>query len=356
MRRGLLALPLAAAAIPAHAATRPPRDAALAEWEYFKTSFLRPEGRVVDNYNGGVSHSEGQGFTMLMAVRFDEPETFATLLRWTRATLSRPDDHLLAWCHRPGEAPRPSDRNNATDGDLFVAWALAEAADKWGQPNYRALSVAMCRDILGKLVVQSGDRSVLLPGIMGFRERDTLVVNPSYYIYPAFNALRRVHASPAWSSLETSGLRLARSARFGRWGLVPDWVAMSGSMPGRPGIAPGRAPRFSYDAVRVPLYLAWGGFGSEPLVEAASRFWHDPSLPRMPAWADLRTDEIAPYAADPGIAGVAWLSARASGQAQPGRSADAARPPYYYSSALRLLSRLAMTDMAEARRQVVAAR
>ena len=31
-------------------------------WQGYKARFLAPEGRIVDNGNGGVSHSEGQGY------------------------------------------------------------------------------------------------------------------------------------------------------------------------------------------------------------------------------------------------------------------------------------------------------
>ena len=36
-----------------------------AEWLAFRNRFIAPEGRVVDTGNGGVSHSEGQGYAML---------------------------------------------------------------------------------------------------------------------------------------------------------------------------------------------------------------------------------------------------------------------------------------------------
>ncbi len=41
-------------------------------WESYKARFFKPEGRIVDTGNGGVSHTEGQGFAMLMAVANDD--------------------------------------------------------------------------------------------------------------------------------------------------------------------------------------------------------------------------------------------------------------------------------------------
>jgi endoglucanase len=318
--------------------------AARQEWEHFKAHHLTDEGRIADNMNGGISHSEGQGFAMLLAVRFNEPDLFARILRWTRGRLARPQDMLLAWAWRPHDANTVPDRNNATDGDLLVAWALAEAAQQWQVPAYRSLAEAMARDILRHLVAEAGDRLALLPGIHGFRQNDGFIINPSYYVFPAFQALRVVLPARQWSLLEESGLRLMRHARFGRWGLVPDWVAL-GRGGGRPGLAPGRPARFSYDAVRVPLYMVWAGFAEEPAVRAAAEFWHDPAHRQMPAWVDLRTDRPAPYAADAGITAIASLAACAENPAAqrlehvPPALADA-----YYASALRLLARQADTE------------
>ncbi|MDB5377197.1 MAG: endoglucanase, partial [Rubritepida sp.] len=196
-RRALLAATAAAALLPAaaQAQTTPPAggNAARIEWDHFKARFLGSEGRVIDNMNGNVSHSEGQGFAMLLAVRFDDQETFRRLLDWTRGNLSRPTDSLYAWCFRPDEpGGRPGDRNNATDGDLMIAWALTEASDKWGRPGLRAMAAATARDILAHMTVQVGERQYLLPGCQGFLDHATVTTNPSYYIYPAFEVLRAV--------------------------------------------------------------------------------------------------------------------------------------------------------------------
>ena len=54
------ACPRPPAPVVAHASLEP------ADWEAFKGTFLRPEGRIVDHHNGSVSHSEGQGFGMVV--------------------------------------------------------------------------------------------------------------------------------------------------------------------------------------------------------------------------------------------------------------------------------------------------
>ncbi|MCG7361804.1 glycosyl hydrolase family 8 [Roseomonas sp. ACRSG] len=304
-RRGLLALP-ALAACPARAGSAMPPDAPpplRAAWKDFRARFLLPEGRVVDTGNGGISHSEGQGWALFCAVRCDDRASFDRLLDWTRQALRRPEDRLHAWRYRPGAAQARSDRNNASDGDLFIAAALLLAARRWAQPAYAEAGHAIAHDILRLLLRQVAGRTVLLPGATGFEEAEGVVLNPSYYAFPAIRLLARAVPDPAWLRLVADGLGLLRAARFGRWGLPPDWLMLRRT-DGALSLAPGWPPRFSYDAVRVPLYMAWAGLADEPPVRAALAFWGDPGHPHLPAWTDLGSNQVSPYPAGEGIAAI----------------------------------------------------
>ena len=303
-RRAVLqAGPLLLAARPAVAS---PEDALRRQWSRFRDQFMAPEGRVVDTGNGGISHSEGQGWAMLCAVRADDPISFHRLHGWTMRVLKRPQDELFSWRYAPTLATPVSDANNATDGDLFIAWALLEAGARWGDAGHAAQGAALARDILRRLVRMVGGHLVLMPGLRGFEHQAHVVLNPSYYAFPAIRALAAAVPDPAWLRLAADGLGLLRRARFGRWGLPPDWLKL-GRQNGRLRPASGWPPRFSYDAVRVPLYFAWVGLTEEPAVVAAARFWSDRTHRHLPAWTDLTNDVVSPYAASPGIASVAQL-------------------------------------------------
>jgi endoglucanase len=340
-RRGALAaLASLACAGPARAVGRP--AAFGSEWFQFQARFLLPDGRVVDTGNGGVSHSEGQGWGMLFALAADDRPGFERILGWTRRVLRRPGDNLHAWRFRPDQALPVDDPNNATDGDLCIAWALLDAGTRWDIPEYRELGTAIARDILRLLVRRVGAYSVLLPGARGFELLEGTIINPSYYVFPAFAALARAVPDPAWVRLAADGLMLLRNCRFGRWGLPPDWVVLGRADGGLtlPGNWP---PRFSFDAVRVPLYLAWAGLGSEPALDRVRHFWTDPAHLVIPAWADLTNDSIAPYAASPGVAAIARLvgAQRLAGPVVRQAEASVADAPNYYSAALSLLVRMA---------------
>jgi endoglucanase len=341
-RRGLLrlaALPVLAAwpqaAWPRAALAAPPP--LLAAWRDFRSRFLLPEGRVVDTGNGGISHSEGQGWALFCAERCDDRDSFDLLLNWTRQALRRPADSLHAWRHVPGAAQGHSDRNNATDGDLFIAAALLLAARRWNQPAYAEAGTAMARDVLRLLMRQVAGRTVLLPGAVGFEDADGLVLNPSYYAFPALRVLAQAVPDPAWLRLVADGVGLLREARFGHWGLPPDWLALRRA-DGALGLAPGWPPRFSFDAIRVPLYLAWSGLGDEPPVQAALLFWDDPGHVHAPAWVDLGTGRISPYPASEGIGAIRQLARAARlGSGGVGATPRLQERDDYYAAMLKIL-------------------
>ncbi|WPB84961.1 glycosyl hydrolase family 8 [Sediminicoccus rosea] len=350
-------LGLSAAALPAFAAApaaatqaRPPSDIQRAEWAAFRDRFLAPEGRIVDTGNQNISHSEGQGWALMSAVRADDREAFDRILAWTVTTLRRPQDELFSWRFRPNASNPVDDPNNATDGDLFIAWALLEAGQRWGNRDHTAQGTAMARDILRLLVRRAGSYWVLLPGARGFERADHTIVNPSYYAFPAIRALAQAVPDPAWLRVAADGVALMRNGRFGRWGLPPDWLAVR-RVDGLLSLPGDWAPRFSYDALRVPLYMAWVGLAQEPSLTGSADFWNDPRHRHLPAWVDLTTNIISPYAASPGIGGVAALATARRGHAPTPRHARLAMPgtavppmPDYYSGALSLLSTLAARD------------
>ncbi len=338
-RRGLLAL--AASSFGA----RLTLDRLAGEWTLFRRRHVTPEGRVVDDGNLGISHSEGQAYGLLMAARCDDRETFERLLAWTVAHLARPGDQLAAWRHRPGEAAAEQDRNNATDGDLGIAWALSLAAERWKAPAHRARAQAIARDILRVCTLSLGDRLVLLPGAQGFAARDRVTLNLSYYHFPALSEMARIAPDPAWARLIADGLLLLRQAQFGRWRLPADWIDLPRGT-GRPGLAPGWPPRFSYDALRIPLNLAWAGLQQEPALRAAAEFWADPRHRHMPGWADLRQEAAQAPPAGPAIQAVAGLSLAAV----MGRGALKVLPlpreaTDYYGSAICMMAHFAWEDL-----------
>lgn len=231
-----------------------------AAWASYKARFVSETGRVIDTANGGISHSEGQGYGMLLAVAANDREAFERIWAWTRANLMVRDDALLAWRWEPARRPGVADMNNATDGDILVAWALTEAAEAWDDRAYAVAARRTAVEIGRKLILTDGPQgSLLLPGLSGFSADDRSdgpVVNLSYLVFPALARLPRAAPEFDWARLANDGRRLIERARFGAQRLPVEWTALGG-----PTLVPaaGLAPVFGYNAIRIPLYLAWAG-------------------------------------------------------------------------------------------------
>lgn len=322
-------------------------EADLAEWRAFRARFITAEGRVVDTANNDISHSEGQGYAMLMAEWANDRATFERLLAWTRGHLSRPRDALFSWRWSPNPMV-PRDANSATDGDIAIGWALQRAATRWSVPAWRCQAEAIARDILRLSVREVAGRTVLLPGPYGFEKLEHVVLNPSYYNTPALRTLARLAPSPAWAKLEADGQWLMAVARFGRWELPADWVELN-RRTGAVTPAAEWAPRFSWDAIRVPLFQAWAGEGEAPALTAALNFWTQASPGRLPAWTDLRSGALAPYPGHAGVSAVAMVSYDArTGFSQGVAIPAVSRATDYYAAALVMLARIARQEGAAA--------
>jgi len=251
-----LSLPLGAEQTPFKTLRAEPDAWPAGTWSAYKEKFIRAEGRVVDDGNGNISHSEGQGYAMLLAVLADDRATFDSVWAWTRKELMKRPDGLASWKWVPDATPNITDPNNASDGDLLIAWALAEAADRWNHADYNREAARLAEALDKATGTRSPAGRIFLPGVNGFsaKEReDGPVVNPSYWVFPAMERLKKVALGVDWDGHRASGYTLLRTARFGAASLPTDWV----SIKDKPRPADGFPPRFSYNAVRVPLYLAW---------------------------------------------------------------------------------------------------
>lgn len=314
---------------------RPATDASdEQDWKTYKTRFIAAEGRVIDTGNGGVSHSEGQGYGLLLAVEHADRETFDRLWQWTRANLQVRNDRLFIWRRRPNVDLKDEDHNNASDGDILIAWALFKAQSQWQQAEYRAAAAAILDDIKHKLLISRQGLTLLLPGEQGFVKEDGLTVNLSYWIYPALQTFASEDPDPIWRQLSDSGLTLLQQARFGRWQLPPDWLRLTAAN----ALEPANDKRFGYDAVRIPLYLALASMEPQTLTAFAQawRFYQG----YTPAWIALNENIIDGYGASVGIDAVKRLALSYHQQSKDLVLPALSNDQDYYSSTLLLLSKL----------------
>ena len=232
----------------------PARTKAL--WVDYKKTFIQNDGRVIDKQQEDISHSESQGYGMLNAVLQNDRKAFKTIWRWTHDNLKVRGDNLLPWSwgkRRNGQWGI-IDYNNATDGDVLVAYALIKAAKKWRVSEYRRQGKRIIKGIRRELAISYRGQAFLLPAYYGFNHEEGVVLNQSYAIFAAFRTFAEVDDRGFWDSIYRDSLNLISRSAFGKVQLPADWVVVRESevemWKERPAV-------FGYEAIRIFLYLSW---------------------------------------------------------------------------------------------------
>jgi endoglucanase len=326
------------------------RDPMLPLWDAWKSIHLSSTGRVIDRLQDNISHSEGQGYALVLAEAFGDREGFDLILDWTVSNLAvRPQDALLAWRWHPANGGRVTDANNASDGDLFVAWALVRAADRFGEPRFLDMARAIAADLVGQCIRPSPDGRgglVLIPGAQGFETNDGFVLNPAYYNLRAMRELGAVTGERELVGCSADGN--AMLSTLARTRLVPDWVEVT-----EQGFAPveGKSSDFGYEAMRVPLYLVWSGLPGHPAVVQAREAYlatfaveDEDADVVTPTVIDPSTLRTLASSADPGYRALAALSVCAGGRSAAGLMPAFVAGQPYYPSVLHLLSLVAQRE------------
>lgn len=312
-------------------------------WQAFVNDY-EENGRIIDRDNQGISHSEGQGYGLLFAEAVGDRQAFDRIWHWTQSTLQR-SDGLFSWKFEPCatlDHRCVTDKNNASDAEILIAWALLKAHQRWQDSRYLHEAKKIAEAASRHLIILHQGELLLLPGIEGFVKDDLITVNASYWVFPALEALADTFPEQPWQRLAESGRGLMLAQGAGNYRLPPDWADHSSKGFQPSGLFPAR---YSYDAVRVPLHLAWS---SLPLTsedfEPYLTFWnaYDP----VPAWISLTGFEQAEYAWSTGMQAIArFVTARAAQETISG--ADLPSPNEYdgyFSWSLLLLTHLAINE------------
>ncbi len=246
---GLLFLSFLSVPVPAHADNQ-------RLWKEYKDRFITEDGRVIDYYQKQVSHSEGQGYGMLLALIYDDRTAFEQVWQWTKNNLKGRSDNLFPWQwgKRANDKWDVLDYNNATDGDILIAYALLKASKKWSEEKYRTEALKIIYGIREKLSINWNGKTLLLPAYSGFTEENRFVLNPSYFIFPAFRSFAIEDDEAFWNKVYYDSLSVSSDSLFGKLKLPPDWIVLTEN-----GISifNEKGTYFGYDAVRTLLYSSW---------------------------------------------------------------------------------------------------
>ena len=274
-------------------------------WKSYRDNFIDNTGRIIDNYHH-ISHSEGQGTGMLFSVFINDHEAFKTIWAWTRKNLQR-KDNLFSWRWELNAKPHITDINNATDGDILIAWSLLRAYWRWGVDEYKKSSLEILDGISKKLVVDFAGYQLLLPAEKHyFTSSNSFIINPSYFILPAFVDIAEFTKDTLWVEVYLNSLLIVTNTLNHKGiNFITDWVEVNGL--GQIYYSSQHEPTFGYDAIRVPLYLAW--CKNNKHLELFNKFWMSfDHWNRAPSWINVKTLKHADYLPEDGMIAIRALS------------------------------------------------
>lgn len=327
MRRILAALAASVLGFSPAARATVPADA----WALYRQKFVTAEGRVVDDANGGISHSESQGYGLMLACLAGDRSTFASIFAFTRTELLIRDDGLAAWRWDPKASPHVTDINNASDGDLLISDALACAGSRWAMPAYTTAATQIARSLAKVALLRRSGESWLMPAAVGFSEKDRPdgpVINPSYWVYEAFPVLAKLTGDQGWMQVQASGLKLLDGLAKRKMP-APEWL----SVKAEPKPAEGFPAQLGYNALRIPLYLLRAGLADKARLEPFRQAWANGT-----AVIDVRSGKAVEPLPDPGYRILAAAMDCALDRKPLPAELKTFQPTLYYPSTLHLLS------------------
>ena len=199
------------------------------EWQNFKKHFVTSAGRVVDiGSPQDITTSEGQSYGLFFALVANDQYAFNKLLNWTQIHLAEGDlsARLPAWKWGKKSNGRYGiiDSNPASDSDLWIAYALAEAGELWQERRYKVLASLMASRILREETVElAGLGLTLLPGPYGFEQAEQQVkLNASYSPLFLLKKMAVHYPNSPWQAVYDSSLKVLLEGAPA--GFAPDWV------------------------------------------------------------------------------------------------------------------------------------
>lgn len=321
-----------------------PPHPVLPAWTAWKVGHLTDDGRIVDTLQKGASHSESQGYGLFLAATMGDAASFDSIDAWTMTNLAIRQDALLAWRWLPDQDAAVPDTNNASDGDLFYAWALVRAAKSLGRPALIDRARKIVDDLINACIRTHPDgsgRLVFTPAAAGFQRDTGLIINPSY-LMP--RAMQEIAAATGQDQLQVCAVDgMSIQSDLAALGLMPDWIELraNGPVP-----AADMSDNNGYDALRVPLFLIWSGHTDHAAVQREARAYEISATGghETPTIMDRLSGNVLDVSPDAGYRAIATLvscaTTASTGSLIPFFDAD--QP--YYPATLHLMTLLAQIE------------
>ncbi|MDO4667652.1 MAG: glycosyl hydrolase family 8 [Streptococcus sp.] len=209
--------------------------------------------------------SESQGYGMLIAVDAAKQgnakqEDFEKLYQYYLAhRLS--DMQLMSWKQTIKGTKTTNEEQNATDGDLYIAYALIQAAELWTNKSdeYTAQATALLNDILNHNY--NHETGVLTVGNWATQDSEFYnLMRTSDTLPNQFQTFYDVTQNEQWLNIKDSMLSsLEKISSENKTGLLPDFIWVEGDQARAVDantIESENDGFYSYNACRLPYNLA----------------------------------------------------------------------------------------------------
>jgi endo-1,4-beta-D-glucanase Y len=238
-------------------------------WQNYATRFVQADGRVLNSsMKPTESSSEGQSYAMFFALVGNDRANFDKLWTWTKANMAGSDisQNLPGWLWGKTQDGKWGviDANSASDADLWVAYALLEAARVWNVPQYRSDAQLVLGNVEKNLIVRvPGLGKMLLPGPVGYVHDGGLWrFNPSYQVLPQLRRFHKERPNGGWNEVAESNAKMLADPQNNPHGLAANWVGYRATADnaGLFVVDPYSDQLGSYDAIRTYL---WAGMSAK---------------------------------------------------------------------------------------------
>lgn len=223
-------------------------------WSEYKNLFIAEDGRVIDKVNNNITHSESIGYAMYLSIKNNDLETFKKIHSWYKNNLTKNKFGLISWKWGQSEDAswKTLDFNNASDGDLWIAYDNLLMYEKTQEARYKDDALLLMKNIKKHLIINHRDSLYLLPGKIGFNTEKDFQINLSYYLFFIFDKFTQYDDDSVWINLKKDGLLLMENSRFSSLNLHADWININKNTLE---ITTWKNNSFAYDALRVPLNI-----------------------------------------------------------------------------------------------------
>ena len=184
---------------------------------------------------------------------------------------------------------------------------------------------------------------ILLPGYYGFSSPKSVILNPSYFVYPAFEKFAKIDDPKFWQTLTTHCVELTSELLPTSMELPCDWICLDET---GLKIDETRSENFGYEAIRIPLYMAMSNGHKNDLGRFSKYLSFYKTIGMLPNVVDLVDNQISMFTAPAGFYAVFAQCCAMIGEKDLGdelmKTAEKkilSEKDDYYSNTLYLLSR-----------------